>query len=110
MESSAKAQFSERSLDRAPSLDQALRVLNDAATESAEEIRNMINRDFEKLQEIFSDFSDRTGGFQERLSGLRETFGDATDGMSRKVHQNPWTYIAGAAAISVFFGFMLGRR
>lgn len=104
------------------SINQALRVLDDAADTSAEEIKEMLNRDYRGLQRIFSPRQHEAGAALQSLrEATAESFADMRGRASRatrravqrvdeSAHQNPWTFIASAAAASALLGFLAGRR
>lgn len=108
--------------ERFKSLSRALTVLNEAADDSALEIRSMVNADYGKLRRVFTDTrSDVRKSFGEMKEMAGDSIHNARDKvltktrdvaqkMDRSLHENPWSYLGGIAAASVVAGFILGRK
>jgi ElaB/YqjD/DUF883 family membrane-anchored ribosome-binding protein len=111
-----------RTSDRNQSLSHALEVLNDAAEDSAQEIRKMVSTDFRKLQSVLSEVkpsvqnalgemknvaADSMNQVKERVVATTK---DAAQKVDVAVHRNAWTYLGSFALISMLAGFAMGRR
>ena len=104
------------------SLDKALSVLNEAAENSAEEIQEMINKDYQSLQSVFPKEQTKV---KENFSNIKESAvsslaqakeravimsKNAAENVDEAAHKNPWVFIGGTAAVSAILGFLLGRK
>lgn len=117
-----KARVSEPNQDKVKSLSHALEVLNGAADDSAEEIRRMINTDYNKLKNVLSEVKPNVrSAFGEVKEVTAETVSQAKDKVvtatketaqkvDESVHKNPWIYLGGVATVSTLAGFLLGRK
>ncbi len=104
------------------SIQHALSVLNDAAKDSSQEIKSMVSRDFKQLRETFSDLKPEIKGVvreireasSESVTRVKDRIVDSSREVSQKVdqsvHNSPWAYIGGAAALAAIAGFFLGRK
>lgn len=108
--------------ERAKSLNHALSLLNDAADDSASEIRRMVNMDYNKLKRVFTevkpDVKSALGEIKdltsESLIHAKDNIVDSTKEAAHKVdesvHTHPWAYLGGVAAVSALAGFLYGRN
>ena len=111
-------------IGRSVSVEQALSILEDAAADSADDIRKLISADYRKLKRALT-FSVANGVLSDKLSGLKdvslealtnakEKVMDATEHAVRTVdksaHRNPWPFIGGASAASCVVGYMIGKK
>ncbi|MGK5086546.1 hypothetical protein WDW86_03230 [Bdellovibrionota bacterium FG-2] len=104
------------------SIQHALRVLNDAAKDSSDEIKQMVSRDYRHLKETFSDLKpeltsvvrelrDASGESISRVKNrIVETTRETSQKVDKSVHESPWRFIGGAAAVAALLGFFLGRK
>jgi ElaB/YqjD/DUF883 family membrane-anchored ribosome-binding protein len=112
-------------IGRSVSVEQALSILEDAAIESADDIKKLISSDYRKLKRALNFGANSGGGFTERLTGLKdvsleaitqakervkEASGETVRVVDRSAHQNPWAFIGGASAAGGIIGFILGRK
>lgn len=104
------------------SIDQALKVLDNAAKESTKEIRSMVDQDYSQLKQIFGEdkanvksaFGEMKTATAESLYNAKEqvvaTTQQTAQRVDESVHENPWVYIGGAALVTAIAGFLLGRK
>lgn len=93
------------------SIEHALHILNEAAKESSQEIKSMVNTDYNKLKNIFSDFKPEVRhAFKELGEASQEQLKEAHENVKESVHQHPWIYIGGATVISGLLGYILGKK
>lgn len=110
------------SLETIKTIDEALHVLDSAASESASEIKESIAKDYKNLKRVFLEKAPevkagvREIGNQslELLQKARERAVDTTVETARAIdvsaHENAWYYIGGAAAVGMVLGFIIGRK
>jgi ElaB/YqjD/DUF883 family membrane-anchored ribosome-binding protein len=101
---------------------EALKLLEEAAKQKKDEFRTGLSDKYTNLR----------SAIMESESSLMKSLGNAKDhalhaaahakevgvekareiahDVDKSVHQNPWPYIAGAAAVGVLLGFILGRN
>lgn len=108
--------------EKMKSISHALKLLNDAAEESADEIRSMVRSDYRRLKnvlaevkpEVHSALSEIGGAVSESIGEAKErvvaTTRETAHKVDESVHEHPWAYIGGAAAMFALVGFLLGRR
>lgn len=89
----------------------ALEILNSVAIEEKERLQEMMSERYNGLKEFLSDAQDDamrrlSRAYKDGKYKVKEVAGD----VDRNVHDNPWAYIGGAAAIALLVGFALGRR
>lgn len=93
------------------SINEALEVLNDAAEESADEIRKMVSSDYRKLKNALNSIQPEV---RTAISDAKDHITTITKDTAQRVddsaHENPWTFIGAAAAVGAFAGFLLGRQ
>lgn len=103
------------------SINHALQILNSAAKDSSEDIKEMIDKDYRFLKRAMSgastgskaalEFKEKAA---ERLSELKERALERGKVVAKTVdssaHENPWYFIGGAAVVAGVLGFMMGRK
>lgn len=119
LETADKLNFNRQ--EKIKSIDHALHVLNDAAEESAHEIRGMMKKDFRKLKRLFADTGpEASEAFDELREATTESVARAKDRalqasknvarqLDASAHRNPWAYIATASACSAVAGYLIAR-
>ena len=100
----------------------ALRLLEEAAKQKRDELRTLMSDKYTNLRSLIME---NESSLMESLTTAKdhaiEAAADAKEAGVEKareiardvdegVHQNPWHYIAGSAAVSVLLGYILGRR
>jgi len=104
------------------SISNALEVLNQAAGESADDLRAMMRRDYQQLRNIFDGVRptvkkavrEMEESTVRSLSQVRDTAARATKNavstVDRSAHDHPWAYLGAATAGAALIGFLFGRR
>jgi len=103
-------------------LSQALRLLEEAAKEKKDELRNLVSDKYchlkETLAETESTLEQSVAAAKKRAVeaaqrardlGVQKAREIASD-VDESVHRNPWPYIGGVAAVSLLIGYILGRK
>lgn len=75
-------------------LDEALRLLNEAAREKKDEIQGLLSEKYGDIKDVLGQ-----GGARAK---------EWTEDVEEKVRQNPWPYIGGVALGALFVGFLMG--
>ena len=100
--------------EKAQSISHALAILNDAAQDSSDEIRKMVNKDFRRIKETFSNLTPEIkGALREVRNASSESLThlkDASHQIDHSAHENPWIFVGTAAAVAGVMGFVLGRK
>jgi len=93
------------------SLHEALAHLNEAAKESRDEVRKLVNEKYTNVRDALA------GAAQSSAGWVREQSAEAADkakmtatAVDKSVHRNPWAYVGGAAATGFVLGLLIGRR
>ncbi|MBF0523172.1 MAG: hypothetical protein HQL24_08975 [Candidatus Omnitrophica bacterium] len=77
-------------------ISEALELLNDAAKDKKEELKDlMANR-----------YSDIRAAIVEGGEKVKEI----ADCVDKRVHKDPWIYIAGTAAVTLLLGYFMGSK
>lgn len=105
------------------SIEEALRLLDDAAREQREELKGLLKGNFDSLKCAVSE--DDALPIKERLvaarkraaevaANLKELSGEKAKevacAVNENAHQNPWLYVGGAAVGGLLLGYILGNR
>jgi len=99
----------------------ALKLLEEAAKQKKDELRTIMSDKYTNLRSLILE---NETSLMESLTTVKDhAFEAATDvkdagvdkareiarDVDEGVHQNPWPYIAGSAAVSVLLGYILGH-
>lgn len=101
---------------------EALKLLEQAATQKKDELKNVLADKYTNLRTLFLE---NENSFVKSLAtakahaleaaahakevGVEKAREIARD-VDRSVHQNPWPYLAGTAAVGLLLGYILGRN
>lgn len=81
-------------------ITEALKLLDEAAKEKKDELRELIAEKYENLKEA-------TGRARELSIEKTKELASTVD---ESVHENPWYYIGGVAIGALLLGYILGRK
>jgi ElaB/YqjD/DUF883 family membrane-anchored ribosome-binding protein len=103
-------------------LSEALKLLEEAAKEKKDEIRDLVA---DKYTHLKGAFLGAEHSAVEALSAAQkraveaivhakevseEKVKKAAQAVDTQVHTNPWPYIGGTAVVALLFGYILGRK
>ncbi len=113
-------------MDGNPSMEQALEILNRAASENKEEVERLLREKYGTIKETLKACgAELTEGTADTMKQVGQRFGEAfgaardvayqrsrdmAAGVDERVHQNPWTYVGVAAAAGLVVGLLIGRN
>lgn len=99
-------------------ITEALELLNEAARERKDELKGLLNNKYAHIHQVVAEKIDHGKDMLEGIKKsaeftllkdeykIKEALGEA----DKKVRENPWPYIAGAAACSLILGYLMGRK
>lgn len=100
---------------------EALKLLEEAAKQKKDELKHLMSDKYTHLRDLIVDAE---GSLAKSLGDAKRHAIEATvhakdvgiekareiaHDVDKHVHQNPWPYLAGTAALGVLLGFVLGR-
>jgi ElaB/YqjD/DUF883 family membrane-anchored ribosome-binding protein len=97
---------------------EALKLLEEAAKEKKEELRNMVASKYGHLKSVLVDgehaVADTLAAAQKRaaeaLRHAKEIGEEKAKAVDEHVHDHPWAYVGGAALTGLLLGYILGRK
>ena len=92
-------------------ISEALELLNEAAKEKRSELEGLMANKYAHIREAMTDGVDHAKEFAQKTinEGKEKVIAIAGD-VDKRVHKDPWVYIAGAAAISLVAGYLMGSK
>ena len=88
-------------------ISEALGLLNEAAKEKNDELKGLITSKYSHLREAMTAGVDQA---QEVIKQGREKVIEIAGDVDKRVHKDPWVYIAGTAAASLLLGYLMGSK
>ena len=99
-------------------ISEALELLNEAAKEKKDElkglmanryshIREAMNAGVEQGKDVLKHTQDLT---EQAIAQGKEKAIEIAGDVDKRVHKDPWVYIAGAAAASLLLGYFMGAK
>ena len=109
--------MSETTFNSNRKIDEALQLLNEAAKEKKEELRNLLSEKYSSIKEALTEVAlnnrEVLGNVrrlaQDSIEEGQERFGQVVEDLDAEVRKNPWPYIGGTAAAALLLGFILGN-
>src|SRR5690606_6808413 len=97
--------------DRVRSIGRALDFLNEAATDSAEDIKRILKKDYRELADVIGELGEDTvDEIRNRADQVKQRSREAASYIDESAHEHPWTYMGSAALLAGVLGYMLGCR
>ncbi len=99
-------------------ISEALKLLDQAAKEKKDEIKNLVNEKYQGLKDVLSGTADNMAEIKKKAIEAARKAGEATWEKSKDAaavvddhaHKNPWYYVGGAAVSALLLGYILGRK
>ena len=88
-------------------IGQALELLNEAAKEKRDEVKDLLAHKYAHIRDAILEGTEQGKQVIEKAQKFVKETASETD---KRVRENPWPYIAGAAVISVFVGYLMGCK
>jgi ElaB/YqjD/DUF883 family membrane-anchored ribosome-binding protein len=91
-------------------INEALELLNEVAKDKRVELSKMIAVRYGNLKSILESLGERIQqeSAEAYHQGKDKIVGAAKE-VDESVHKHPWPYIAGAAVLTLFLGYLFGR-
>jgi ElaB/YqjD/DUF883 family membrane-anchored ribosome-binding protein len=99
-------------------ISEALELLNEAAKEKKDELKGIIADRYSHFHEAMTAgvdhgrdvFKHSQDLAQEAIVHGKERVIEIAGDLDKRVHKEPWTYIAGAAVTSLILGYLMGSN
>ena len=88
-------------------ISEALELLNEAAKEKKDELKGLMSDKYSHIREAM------TAGVEHAHEAIiqgQEKVKEIAGDVDKRVHKDPWVYIAGAAAASLLLGYFMGAK
>jgi len=99
-------------------ISEALELLNEAAKEKKDELKGLMTNRYSHIREAMTSGVERGKDVlkhtqdlaQEAIIQGKERVKEISGEVDKRVHKDPWTYIAGAAVTSLLLGYFMGSK
>ncbi|TVQ77733.1 MAG: DUF883 domain-containing protein [Bradymonadales bacterium] len=99
-------------------IESALKLLDDAAKETKEDISGMVREKYHHLEDSISQIQPAIKRQLHEVSDMtakaykkgKKTAMEAAEQVDHSVHESPWPYIGGAALLGAMAGYLLSRK
>jgi ElaB/YqjD/DUF883 family membrane-anchored ribosome-binding protein len=88
-------------------ISEALELLNEVAKEKKDELKGLMVNKYAHIREAMSSGVEHA---QEVIAQGKEKVIEIAGDVDKRVHKDPWVYIAGAAAASLLLGYLMGSK
>ncbi len=88
-------------------ISEALELLNEAAKEKRDELKGIIGNRYAHIQEAMAAGVEQG---KEAIAQGRDKVIEIASDVDKRVHKDPWVYIAGTAAASLLLGYLMGSK
>jgi ElaB/YqjD/DUF883 family membrane-anchored ribosome-binding protein len=88
-------------------ISEALELLNEAAKEKKEELGGLMANKYSHIRQAMTSTVEHA---QEAILQGKEKVIEIAGDVDKRVHKDPWVYIAGAAAASLLLGYLMGSK
>jgi ElaB/YqjD/DUF883 family membrane-anchored ribosome-binding protein len=99
-------------------ISEALELLNEAAKEKKDELKDLMANRYSHIREAMTSgvdhgrdvFKHTQDLAQEAILQGKEKAIEMAGDLDKRVHKEPWTYVAGAAVTSLILGYLMGSN
>ena len=92
-------------------ISEALHLLDEAAREKKDEFKSALSDKYAHLKDAISAAGKHAVETAVHVKDVgAEKAREVARDVDKNVHQNPWPYIAGTAAVGLLLGYILGRN
>ncbi len=99
-------------------ITEALELLNEAAREKKEEIKGLLTDKYSHIKQAMAAGTDQGKQILDKAKHLtqvavdegEEKIKEVISEADKRVRKDPWAYIAGAAVVSLFVGYLMGSK
>jgi ElaB/YqjD/DUF883 family membrane-anchored ribosome-binding protein len=88
-------------------ISEALELLNEAAKEKKDELKGLMVNKYSHIRDAMTSGVEHA---QEVIGQGKEKVIEIASDVDKRVHKDPWVYIAGAAAASLLLGYFMGAK
>ena len=88
-------------------INEALELLNEVAREKKDELKGLMVNKYAHIREAMSSGAEHA---QEAINQGKEKVIEMASDVDKRVHKDPWVYIAGTAASSLLLGYLMGAK
>ena len=99
-------------------ISEALELLNEAAKEKKDELKGLMANRYSHIREAMTSGVDHGKEVLKHAQDIAkdtiikgsEKAKEIASDVDKRVHKDPWPYIAGAAAVSLLLGYFMGSK
>lgn len=99
-------------------ISEALELLNEAAKEKKDELKGLLTDRYTHIKEAISSGTEHSRQIYEKAKHVtqdallkgEEKIKEAASVVDKQAHKNPWSFVAGAAVVSLFIGYLMGSK
>ncbi len=99
-------------------LREALELLNEAAKEKKDELKGLFTDKYSHIKQAMATGTEQGKQVFDKVKQLtqdaivegQEKIKNVVSEADKRVHKDPWPYIAGAAAVSLLIGYLMGSK
>jgi len=99
-------------------ISEALELLNEAAKEKKDELKRLMANRYSHIREAMTSGVDQGKEVlkhaqditQEAIVQGKEKIIEIAGDVDKRVHKDPWVYIAGTAVASLLLGYLMGAK
>ena len=88
-------------------ISEALELLNEAAQEKRDELKDLMADKYTHIREAMGHTKQMA---QQAINQGKDKVVEIAGDVDKRVHKDPWVYIAGAAAASLVLGYLMGSK
>src|SRR6185503_17374720 len=92
-------------------LNEALELLNEAASEKKEELKDMLTGKYTHIKDLMTaDAQKAKSAVEDVIADGEERIKKAVTKVDSRVRKDPWPYVAATTAAALLLGYLMGSR